>query len=37
MRKQKIDVPNAYKDKDSSSTSKGKGQDLLASTINGEE
>jgi len=30
-------VPNAYKDKDSSTTSKGKGQALLASTNNGEE
>ena len=37
MRKHKIDVPNAYKDKDSSTTSKGKGQALLASTMNGEE
>ena len=37
MRKHKIDMPNAYKDKDSPSTSKGKGQALLASTINGEE
>ena len=37
MRKHKIYVPNAYKDKDSSTTSKGKGQDLVASTHNGEE
>ena len=37
MRKNKIDVPNAYKDKGSSSTSKGKGQALVASAYNGEE
>ena len=37
MRKHKIDVPNAYKDKGSSSTSKGKGQALVASTNNVEE
>ena len=37
MRKQKIDVPNSYKDKGSSTTSKGKGQALVASTNNGEE
>ena len=36
MRKHKIDVPNSYKDKGSSSTSKGKGQALVASTNNGE-
>ena len=37
MRKHKIDVPNAYKDKGSSSTSKGKGQSLFASTNNTKE
>ena len=37
MRKHKIDVPNAYKDKGSSTTSKGKGQALVASTNNVEE
>ena len=37
MRKKKIDVPNAYKDKGSSSTSKGKGQALVASEYNVEE
>ena len=36
MRKHKIDVPNAYKDKGSSSTSKGKGQALVASRKNGK-
>ena len=37
MRKHKIDVPNAYKDTGSSSTSKGKGQALVASTNNAKE
>ena len=37
MRKNKIEVPNAYKDKGSSSASKGKGQALVASAYNGEE
>ena len=37
MSKHKIDVPNAYNDKGSSSTSTGKGQALVASTKNGEE
>ena len=37
MRKQKIDVPNAYKDKGSSTTSKGKRQALVASTNNAKE
>ena len=37
MRKHKIDVPNAYKDKGSSTTSKGKGQALVATTNNVEE
>ena len=37
MREHKIDVPNAYKDKGYSSTSKGKGQALVASTNNVEE
>jgi hypothetical protein len=37
MRKHKVDVPNAYKDKGSSTTSKGKGQAFIASTNNPEE
>ena len=37
MRKHKIDVPNAYKDKGSSTTSKGKGKALVASTNNDVE
>ena len=37
MRKHKIDVPNAYKDKGSSAISKRKGQALVASTNNYEE
>ena len=37
MRKHKIDVPDAYKDKGSSTTSKGKGKSLVASTNNVEE
>ena len=32
MRKHKIGVPNAYKDKGSSTTSKGKGQALVSTT-----
>ena len=37
MRKHKIDVPNAYKDKGYSSTSKGKGKALVASRNDDEE
>ncbi len=37
MRKHKIDVPKSYKDKGSSTTSKGKGQALVASTNNPKE